>query len=104
MQESVDTSTSGGKPVFHVFGALAEFERELIRERMIAGLKAARPGQQERQTEETNEAAGKDREKVNGRPAHDRSGNHQNDARLALDALQVLKRKRRIRRVAEKPI
>lgn len=42
LQESVDTSTSGGKLVFHVFGALAEFERELIRERTIAGLKAAR--------------------------------------------------------------
>jgi DNA invertase Pin-like site-specific DNA recombinase len=42
LQESVDTGTSGGKPVFHVFGALAEFERELIRERTIAGLKAAR--------------------------------------------------------------
>jgi DNA invertase Pin-like site-specific DNA recombinase len=42
LQESVDTSTSGGKLVFHVFGALAEFERELIRERTLAGLKAAR--------------------------------------------------------------
>jgi DNA invertase Pin-like site-specific DNA recombinase len=42
LQESVDTATSGGKLVFHVFGALAEFERELIRERTLAGLKAAR--------------------------------------------------------------
>jgi DNA invertase Pin-like site-specific DNA recombinase len=42
LQESVDTGTSGGKLIFHVFGALAEFERELIRERTIAGLKAAR--------------------------------------------------------------
>ena len=42
LQESVDTTTSGGKLVFHVFGALAEFERELIRERTRAGLKAAR--------------------------------------------------------------
>jgi DNA invertase Pin-like site-specific DNA recombinase len=42
LQESVDTATSGGKLVFHVFGALAEFERELIRERTKAGLKAAR--------------------------------------------------------------
>ena len=32
IQESIDTMTSGGKLVFHVFGALAEFERELIRE------------------------------------------------------------------------
>jgi DNA invertase Pin-like site-specific DNA recombinase len=42
LQESVDTTTSGGKLVFHVFGALAEFEREMIRERTKAGLKAAR--------------------------------------------------------------
>ncbi len=42
LQESVDTTSSGGKLVFHVFGALAEFERELIRERTRAGLQAAR--------------------------------------------------------------
>src|SRR4051812_42609332 len=33
IQESIDTTTSGGKLIFHVFGALAEFERDLIRER-----------------------------------------------------------------------
>jgi DNA invertase Pin-like site-specific DNA recombinase len=42
LRESMDTTTSGGKLVFHVFGALAEFERELIRERTQAGLRAAR--------------------------------------------------------------
>ncbi len=42
LQENIDTTTSGGKLVFHVFGALAEFERELICERTNAGLKAAR--------------------------------------------------------------
>jgi DNA invertase Pin-like site-specific DNA recombinase len=42
LQESIDTTTSGGKLVFHVFGALAEFERDLIRERTQAGLQAAR--------------------------------------------------------------
>lgn len=42
LQENIDTNTSGGKLVFHVFGALAEFERDLIRERTQAGLKAAR--------------------------------------------------------------
>lgn len=42
IQENIDTTTSGGKLVFHVFGALAEFERELIRERTKAGLSAAR--------------------------------------------------------------
>ena len=40
--ENIDTTTSGGKLVFHIFGALAEFERNLIRERTLAGLEAAR--------------------------------------------------------------
>ena len=40
--ENIDTTTSGGKPVFHIFGALAEFERDIIRERTNAGLQAAR--------------------------------------------------------------
>ncbi|MEJ7743203.1 MAG: recombinase family protein [Nocardioidaceae bacterium] len=42
IQESIDTTTSGGRLVFHVFCALAEFERDLIRERAHAGLAAAR--------------------------------------------------------------
>lgn len=42
LQESIDTTTSTGKLIFHVFGALAEFERNLIRERTNAGLEAAR--------------------------------------------------------------
>jgi DNA invertase Pin-like site-specific DNA recombinase len=42
LQEHIDTTTSGGKLIFHIFGALAEFEREVIRERTIAGLQAAR--------------------------------------------------------------
>ena len=42
LQEAMDTSTSGGKLIFHVFGALAEFERNLIRDRTQAGLSAAR--------------------------------------------------------------
>src|SRR5205823_3708756 len=42
IQESIDTTTSGGKLVFHIFGALAEFERDIIRERTQAGLQAAR--------------------------------------------------------------
>jgi DNA invertase Pin-like site-specific DNA recombinase len=40
--ESIDTTTSGGRLVFQVFGAMAEFERNLIRERTKAGLSAAR--------------------------------------------------------------
>ncbi len=42
LQESIDTTTSGGKLVFHVFAALAEFEWDLIRGRTLAGLEAAR--------------------------------------------------------------
>jgi DNA invertase Pin-like site-specific DNA recombinase len=42
LHENIDTTTSGGKLIFHIFGALAEFERELIRERTSAGLEAAR--------------------------------------------------------------
>ncbi|MBW4473572.1 MAG: recombinase family protein [Stenomitos rutilans HA7619-LM2] len=38
LQESIDTTSSGGKLIFHMFGALAEFERNLIRERTQAGL------------------------------------------------------------------
>jgi len=40
--EAVDTTTAGGRLVFHLFGALAEFERQLIRDRTRAGLAAAR--------------------------------------------------------------
>jgi len=42
LNESIDTTTAGGKLIFHVFAALAEFERSLIQERTKAGLKAAR--------------------------------------------------------------
>ena len=42
LKEAIDTDSSAGQLVFHIFGALAEFERALIRERTQAGLKAAR--------------------------------------------------------------
>lgn len=42
LQENLDTLSPGGKLVFHIFGAIAEFERDLIRERTIAGLESAR--------------------------------------------------------------
>ncbi len=42
LTEQIDTTTPGGKLVFHLFGSLAEFERDLIRERTQAGLAAAR--------------------------------------------------------------
>ncbi len=42
LTESIDTTTPGGRLIFHIFGSLAEFERDLIRERTTAGLAAAR--------------------------------------------------------------
>ena len=42
LTEQLDTSTPGGRLTFHLFGSLAEFERDLIRERTTAGLEAAR--------------------------------------------------------------
>ena len=42
LTEAIDTSSSAGRMVFHVMGALAQFERDLIRERTKAGLEAAR--------------------------------------------------------------
>ncbi len=42
LQENIDTNTSGGKLIFHIFSALAEFERDLIKERTKAGLKSAK--------------------------------------------------------------
>ena len=42
LNESIDTDSSSGKLIFHIFGALAEFERNLIRERTSAGLEAAK--------------------------------------------------------------
>ncbi len=42
LQEQLDTTTTGGKLIFHIFASLAEFERDLIHERTRAGLAAAR--------------------------------------------------------------
>lgn len=42
LTENIDTTTAGGKLIFHIFGALAEFERALIAERTKAGLQDAR--------------------------------------------------------------
>jgi DNA invertase Pin-like site-specific DNA recombinase len=41
LTEAIDTTTPGGRLIFHVFGALGQFERDLIRERTRAGLAAA---------------------------------------------------------------
>src|SRR5258708_14990009 len=42
LTENIDTTSPGGKLIFHFMGALAEFERDLIRERTLAGIEAAR--------------------------------------------------------------
>ena len=42
LTESIDTSTNNGRLIFNIFASLAEFERNLIRERTMAGLSAAR--------------------------------------------------------------
>ena len=42
MTECIDTTTTGGKLIFHIFGALAEFEKNLVGDRTLAGLQAAR--------------------------------------------------------------
>lgn len=42
LTENIETSTNGGRLTFNIFAALAEFERNLIRERTLAGLEAAR--------------------------------------------------------------
>lgn len=42
LQDNIDTATPGGRFLFHVFGAVAEFERDLIRERVLAGIHSAR--------------------------------------------------------------
>ena len=52
LQEAIDTTSPGGKLVFHIFGALAEFERNLIRDRTRAGLDSgAGQGKERRQAE-----------------------------------------------------
>ncbi len=62
LTEAIDTTTAGGKLVFHIFGALAEFERSMIQERTKAGLAAARArgrvgGRPRKLTEEDLKAA-----------------------------------------------
>jgi hypothetical protein len=52
LTKPIDTTSSGGRLVFQIFGALAEFEHDLIRERTIAGLEGA--GNYPCQTQENN--------------------------------------------------
>lgn len=59
LTEKIDTSTPGGKLIFHLMGALAEFERDLIRERTNAGLAAARARGAEVEGHESSKRMGK---------------------------------------------
>ena len=56
MSEAIDTTTNRGRLVFHLFTALAEFERGVIRERTLAGLEAAWPN---RRTATVDERGGR---------------------------------------------
>jgi DNA invertase Pin-like site-specific DNA recombinase len=79
LSESIDTTTASGKLLFHVMGALAEFERSLISERTVAGMAAAkkrgvhvgRPRKLERhQVEHARKIIGNGEETVAGMAAH----------------------------------
>jgi DNA invertase Pin-like site-specific DNA recombinase len=59
LTENIDTTTATGRLMFHVFGALAEFERNLIRERALAGLAAARARGRKGGRPKLNASAGK---------------------------------------------
>lgn len=67
LQENIDTTTSGGKLVFYIFGALAEFERDLIRDRTNAGLQAARARTAGRTTAEAESETNGDGEEIDER-------------------------------------
>jgi DNA invertase Pin-like site-specific DNA recombinase len=71
LQENIDTTTSGGRLVFHLFGSLAQFEREIIRDRTVAGLTAARA-----------------RGRVGGRPSK-LTAEQRRQARLMYDAQEL---------------
>jgi DNA invertase Pin-like site-specific DNA recombinase len=66
LAEGIDATTPAGKLQMHILGAIAEFERERIRERVLAGLRRA---QGARSTARTTESAGTDRTAQEGRRA-----------------------------------
>jgi DNA invertase Pin-like site-specific DNA recombinase len=90
LTEALDTTTAQGRLVFHMFGALAEFERSLIRERTQAGLAAARrAGPHRRAPAKTHRRRHRGRQGDAGEPRHRRDPDCAPRRRLAGDALSV---------------
>jgi len=71
LTENIDTTTSSGRLVFHIFASLAEFERSIIRERTTAGLNAARArgctGDRPRSLDDSDLAGGRGSVMTDGR-------------------------------------
>jgi DNA invertase Pin-like site-specific DNA recombinase len=96
VQEKIDTSSSGGRLVFHMFGALAEFERNLVRERTQAGLNAARARAQGWASKGSGAGQAAARGQALCREeAHDRR-DLPDDGDLETDALQLRRRSQRV--------
>ena len=96
VQEKIDTSSSGGRLVFHMFGALAEFERNLVRERTQAGLNAARArGRKGGRPKVLDLAKRKLVAKLYAEKQHDRR-DLPDDGNLETDALQLHRRSQRV--------
>jgi|SRR5215210_4302404 DNA invertase Pin-like site-specific DNA recombinase len=94
VQEKIDTSSSGGRLVFHMFGALAEFERNLVRERTQAGLNAARAQGRPAEASGSRQAAARGKALCR-EAAHDRR-DLPDDGDLQTDALQLHRRSQRV--------
>lgn len=86
LTESIDTSTPGGTLMFNIFGSLAQFERDLIRERTRAGLEAARArGREDGRPAKLDEKQVRDVRVQDGDGGSDR----RDDARGTVHRLQV---------------
>ena len=95
---SVDTTTASGELVFHIFSALAQFERRLIQERTKAGLAAAGPGSQRREeTDQPQRPPGPDSQDDAPRQGDGHREHLQDLGDLAVDVLSVSRDERLIR-------
>jgi DNA invertase Pin-like site-specific DNA recombinase len=87
LTEALDTTTAQGRLVFHMFGALAEFERSLIRERTQAGLAAAARRPHRRPSAETHGRRHRGRQGDARQSRHRRDANRAPPRRVPGDAL-----------------